>query len=64
MLISKPNALYEKILPICQRLTFGFWLKSSSFKDLLGMLDGILKIYPQGFEDIVTKNASITSLLI
>jgi hypothetical protein len=64
MLICKPNNLYEGILPICQKLTFGFWLKSPSFKDLLSMLDGILKIYPQGFEDVVTKNTSVIGLLI
>lgn len=64
MLISKPNNLYEIILPVCHKLTFGFWLKSPSFKDLLSMLDGILKIYPKGFEDIVTNNTSLVTLLI
>lgn len=64
MLISKPNDLYKEILPICQKLTFGFWLKSPSFKDLLNMLDGILRIYPAGFDNIVTNNPAIINLLI
>lgn len=64
MLISKPNSLHKEILPICQKLTFGFWLKSPSFKDLLSMMDGIIKIYPAGFESVVTNNPAIISLLI
>lgn len=63
-MISKPNDLYDNILPVCQKLTFGFWLKSQGFKDLLGMLDGILKRYPAGFESVVTNNPVIINLLI
>ena len=52
------------MLPLCQKLTFGFWLKSPCFKDLLSMLDQMIHYCPSGFERIIVKNPAIITLLI
>ena len=43
----------QELLPLCQRLTFGFWLKSSSFKSLLTMIDKMIAQNHEGFTKII-----------
>ena len=63
-LLMKSHTQHEDLLPLCQKLTFGFWLKSPCFKDLLKMLDQMINYCPSGFESIIVENPTIISLLI
>jgi hypothetical protein len=49
---------------MCQKLTFSFWLKSKSFKQLLQALEVYLKTHPQSVYELVLKNDQFFSLLI
>lgn len=49
---------------MCQKLTFSFWLKSKSFKQLLNALSTYLKTNPSSIVELVLKNDQIFSLLI
>ena len=63
-LVSLEHEQHKSLLPLCQNLTFGFWLKSPSFKMLLSMIDKLISHYPQGFTKIILENPSIITLLI
>ena len=63
-LLMKSHTQHEDMLPLCQKLTFGFWLKSPCFKDLLNMLDQMIHYCPSGFESIIVENPAIIALLI
>lgn len=52
------------MVKLCQKLTFGFWLKSQSFKELMYSLSQYIKSYPSGLKEILTENTNIVSLLI
>ena len=52
------------MIKLCQKLTFGFWLKSPSFKELLNSLTLYIKSYPEGLKEIITENTNLVSLLI
>ena len=45
-LISIPHLHSEELIRMCQKLTFGFWLKSKSFKQLLQALEVYVKKHP------------------
>ena len=49
---------------MCQKLTFNFWLKSKSFKQLLQALEVYLKSHPENVNELVLKNDQFYSLLI
>lgn len=63
-LLVKSHTQHQDLLPLCQKLTFGFWLKSPCFKDLLSMLDKMIYYCPSGFETIIIENPAIITLLI
>lgn len=52
------------MIKLCQKLTFGFWLKSPSFKELLYSLSMYIKEYPSGLREIITENTNLVTLLI
>jgi hypothetical protein len=52
------------MIKLCQKLTFGFWLKSPSFKELLFSLTQYIKEYPSGLKEIITENTNLVALLI
>ena len=52
------------MIKLCQKLTFGFWLKSQSFKELLNSLSHFIKTYPDGLKEILTENTDLVKLLI
>lgn len=52
------------MVTICQKLTFGFWLKSPGFKELLFSLSQYIKEYPSGLREIITENTNLVTLLI
>jgi hypothetical protein len=52
------------MIKLCQKLTFGFWLKSPSFKELLNSLSFYIKCYPEGLREIITENTNLVTLLI
>jgi len=52
------------MIKLCQKLTFGFWLKSQSFKELLNSLTLYIKSYPEGLKEILTENTNLVTLLI
>lgn len=63
-LLMKSHKQHQEMLPLCQKLTFGFWLKSPCFKDLLNMLDQMIYYCPSGFQAIIVQNPAIITLLI
>lgn len=63
-LISIPHLHSEDLIKMCQKLTFSFWLKSKSFKQLLNALSAYLKTNPSSVYELVLKNEQIFSLLI
>ena len=63
-LLTLEHGKHKELLPLCQRLTFGFWLKSPSFKQLLIMIDNMISNYPDGFTTTVLENPAIITLLI
>ena len=52
------------MIKVGQKLTFGFWLKSPSFKELLFSLSQYIKEYPSGLGEIITQNTNLVTLLI
>lgn len=52
------------MVKLCQKLTFGFWLKSPAFKELLYSLTQYIKEYPSGLKEILTENTNLVALLI
>ena len=52
------------MIKLCQKLTFGFWLKSPAFKELLYSLTQYIKEYPSGLKEILTENTNLVTLLI
>ena len=52
------------MVKLCQKLTFGFWLKSPSFKELLHSLSLYIKEYPSDLKEIIGGSVNLVSLLI
>ena len=52
------------MIKLCQKLTFGFWLKSPAFKELLFSLTQYIKEYPSGLREILAENTNLVTLLI
>jgi hypothetical protein len=62
MMLPQNNS--KEMVKLCQKLTFGFWLKSSSFKELLFSLSQYIKEHPSGLREIITENTNLVTLLI
>ena len=62
--MSLDHGRQKQLLPLCQELTFGFWAKSSSFQQLLNMIDKLIDHHPSGFTEIILENQAIVPLLI
>jgi hypothetical protein len=62
MILPQNNS--KEMVKLCQKLTFGFWLKSQSFKELMYSLSQYIKSYPSGLKEILTENTNLVSLLI
>lgn len=52
------------MIKLCQKLTFGFWLKSPAFKELLSSLTQYIKEYPSGLKEILIENTNLVTLLV
>jgi hypothetical protein len=63
-LLILPQNNSEEMIKLCQKLTFGFWLKSPAFKELLYSLTQYIKEYPSGLKEILTENTNLVTLLI
>ena len=63
-LLVLPQNNSKEMIKLCQKLTFGFWLKSQSFKELLNSLSHFIKSYPEGLRQILTENTNLVTRLI
>lgn len=49
-LLILPQNNSKEMVKLCQKLTFGFWLKSQSFKELMYSLTQYIRSYPLGLK--------------